>query len=234
MSSGVLALDYGGTLATPSPRVTAAGLAAVARARYGDRLPADVAIAWNDAFAAERRAEREGGRQRPLSAILSSMLRRYDIDDDGVALVDALFDSIGDGTPLPAALPFLRWARNSGFECVIASNTYRPLRVRETTLSQAGLRPYVRTVLLSSELGVRKPHPEFFSAVIAGADAQRVVFIGDTLDKDVLGPLAAGMSAILVAGAPLAQPVGHAQFLGRVAHLDEIPAVLQRWQSNAA
>lgn len=231
MTPHVLALDYGGTLATPSPRITAAALAAVARSKYGDRLPLGVERAWDDSFAAERRAERETGRQRPLSAILASLLRQHAIEDDGTELADALFDSIGDGTPLPGALPFLRWAHSQGFDCVLASNTYRPLRVRGETLRDAGVRQYFSSVLLSSELGVRKPHPSFYSAVIdaAGVDPRCIVFIGDTLDKDVLGPAAAGMRAILI------HPhAGAASPYECVAGLDEIPSILQRWRCDAA
>jgi putative hydrolase of the HAD superfamily len=235
MTNGILALDYGGTLAGPSPRVTAAGLLALARAKYGD-LPEDAEAAWTGALAEERRWERETGRQRPLSVIASSLLRGYGIEDDGVALVDALFDSIGDGAPLPAALPVLRWAHEAGFGCVLASNTYRTLRAREHTLAAGGLRPYFRDIVLSSETGARKPAPEFYSAVVdaAGVPAQRIVFAGDTLEKDVLAPLAAGMSAIFVADRPPAHDITHPRYLGRVPRLDGIMDLLRHWQPDAA
>ena len=235
MISGVLAIDYGGTLAGPSPRVTAGGLLALARAKYGD-LPDGADAAWSAALAEERQRERESGRQRRLSAIVSSLLRGCGIDDDGVELVEALFASLGDGAPVPAALAVLRRARDAGFDCVLASNTYRTRRAREHTLAAAGLRPYFRDLVLSSESGTRKPAPDFYSAVIdaAGVAAQRIIFVGDTVDKDVLAPLAAGMAAILVADRPPANDVVHPRYLGRVARLDAIMDLLRQWQRDAA
>jgi FMN phosphatase YigB (HAD superfamily) len=236
MTAGALAFDYGGTLAGRSPRVDAAGLLTAARARYGDDFPPEAERAWDDALSQERRIERRTGLQRPLAAIVSPVLHDCGIAEDGVALVSALFDSLGDGEPWPGALTVLRRAGDAGFDCLVASNTYRPQRTREQTLRKAGLLTCFRAVLLSSELGVRKPHPDFFAMVIAaaGVAADRIVFIGDTLEKDVLAPLAAGMHAIWVAGGPPEREIAHERYLGRVASLGEIPTVLQEWRSDAA
>src|SRR5437764_899923 len=54
-------------------------------------------------------------------------------------------------------------------------------------------------VVLSCEVGVRKPHPRFFAAVVEalGVDPGGALFVGDSMRDDVLGAAAAGMRACL-------------------------------------
>jgi putative hydrolase of the HAD superfamily len=63
-----------------------------------------------------------------------------------------------------------------------------------------------RHVLVSSQVGWRKPHPQFFQAILAtvGTDPQRVLYVGDDLENDVAGPRSVGMPAVqLIRRGPL-------------------------------
>ncbi len=55
-------------------------------------------------------------------------------------------------------------------------------------------------VLVSSEVGVRKPGAGFFSAVVraAGCAPAEVLFVGDDFDNDYAGATAAGLNAVLL------------------------------------
>lgn len=55
-------------------------------------------------------------------------------------------------------------------------------------------------VLVSSEVGVRKPGCGFFAEVVrsAGCEPGEVLFVGDDLDNDYLGATSAGLRAVLL------------------------------------
>lgn len=55
-------------------------------------------------------------------------------------------------------------------------------------------------VAISSLVGVRKPGPAFFDRVVelAGVPPEQILFVGDDVDNDYRGALAAGMRAVLV------------------------------------
>jgi putative hydrolase of the HAD superfamily len=54
-------------------------------------------------------------------------------------------------------------------------------------------------IVISSEVGWRKPSPEFFAAVSRAVDVppRRILFVGDDLANDYEGARAAGMTALL-------------------------------------
>jgi putative hydrolase of the HAD superfamily len=55
-------------------------------------------------------------------------------------------------------------------------------------------------LIISSEVGYRKPHPAFFEAVCAslGLPASRVLCVGDDLENDVLGARKSGLKGVLL------------------------------------
>jgi 2-haloacid dehalogenase/putative hydrolase of the HAD superfamily len=232
---GALAFDFGGTLAEPSPAVSAGGLIDIARERFGEAVPIDAVPTWHAELMHERRWERATGRQRPLSAIVSRLLRACGIEDDAVALVEEYFERIGDGALLSSAAPLLSWAQTVGFKCILASNTYRTERARSRTVRESGLAPLFSSYVLSSEVGVRKPAPDFFAATARASTVpqERIIFIGDTLTNDVLAPLRHGMCSIWVSGPQPSQAVVHPRFLGRVTEIGDIRAIIECWQSRA-
>jgi putative hydrolase of the HAD superfamily len=71
-----------------------------------------------------------------------------------------------------------------------------------------GLVPPLAVVLTSARIGAEKPHPATYAAAIeaAGAAPDEILFVGDSYDCDVAGPLAAGMRALLVRGSDARAP----------------------------
>ncbi len=62
-----------------------------------------------------------------------------------------------------------------------------------------GLEPFFDYVLVSGELGYRKPHPYVFERFVdaMGVPADQILFIGDDLDADVQGARDAGLHPVL-------------------------------------
>ena len=62
-------------------------------------------------------------------------------------------------------------------------------------LDHDGLRPYFKTVQQSSVCLIRKPHPAIYYYALAecGSDPGRTCYVGDNLDRDIVGAKAAGL-----------------------------------------
>jgi FMN phosphatase YigB (HAD superfamily) len=99
----------------------------------------------------------------------------------------------------PANLAALCTLRADGFQLGLVSNiTFYGEFVR-CDLDRLGLLDLFQAVVLSSEVGVRKPHPRIYEAALGGlhVSAERALFVGDRLREDVGGPQAVGMRSAL-------------------------------------
>ena len=99
-----------------------------------------------------------------------------------------------------------------------------------------GLESRFAAVVVSSDVGVPKPDPAIFLAAASAlrVDPAECVMVGDLLDRDVAGALAAGMGAVWLRrpDGPQADMVVPQELAGRfqtLATLVELPAVLASW-----
>jgi putative hydrolase of the HAD superfamily len=99
----------------------------------------------------------------------------------------------------PDALALLDGVRGRGLRCALAANTFDPPELFRADLVAQGIAGRMDAIVLSCELGLRKPHPAVYAAVAAALDLDPadVLFVGDRLRDDVLGPAAAGMHTCL-------------------------------------
>lgn len=99
----------------------------------------------------------------------------------------------------PANADALRALRAAGLRLGLVSNiTLLGEWVRED-LDRLGLLDLFDAVVLSSEEGIRKPHPLIYQTVLdrLGIEGRSAIFVGDRLREDIAGPQAAGMRAVL-------------------------------------
>ncbi|QRY48571.1 HAD family hydrolase [Mycolicibacterium boenickei] len=99
----------------------------------------------------------------------------------------------------PDALECVAAARRAGLAVGVAGN--QPAGI-EQVLSAAGLE--ADFVASSAIWDVSKPDPEFFVRLISQAcvPAERIVYVGDRLDNDVVPARAAGMRTVFVRRGP--------------------------------
>lgn len=97
------------------------------------------------------------------------------------------------------ALPALRALADLGYGVAVIGN--QPSR-REAELSALGFSPDVLT--MSDTLGVQKPDPGFFAAVISllAAAPADIAYVGDRVDNDVVPAAEAGLRAVWVRRGP--------------------------------
>jgi len=129
----------------------------------------------------------------------------------------------------------LRQLRADGLRLGLVSNiTLLGEYVRED-LHRLGLLDLFDAIILSSEVGIRKPHPKIYTTVLdrLHASAERTVFVGDRLREDVGGPQQAGMRAVLTlefrqedVGPQTAQPDATIQ------RLVDLPSVIRKMHAE--
>jgi putative hydrolase of the HAD superfamily len=99
----------------------------------------------------------------------------------------------------PQTLALLDGVRGLHLRCAVVADTFDPPGLFRADLAAQGIAARVDAVVLSCELGVRRPHPAVYTAVALalGAEPAEVMFVGDRLREDVAGPAEAGMRTCL-------------------------------------
>lgn len=105
-------------------------------------------------------------------------------------------DALGDcGALLPGALELLKALKPA---CKIGLATNGLQKVQRRRLADNPIAPYLDGVFISQEMGVGKPHREYFDKVLEalGADRRTTVMVGDDLLSDIQGAVNAGLDSI--------------------------------------
>jgi len=94
-------------------------------------------------------------------------------------------------------VPALERAKDAGIRMAVVSNAEGTV---ERQLVEAGLRPFLETVVDSTLVGVSKPDPRIFREALVrlDADPRRTVYAGDIPSVDVDGARGAGLDAVLI------------------------------------
>jgi putative hydrolase of the HAD superfamily len=196
--------DAVGTLIKPVPSVAEAYIAAAGQ--QGVVLAADEVKAR---FQVHFQSDKVHAEQGLLSTSEATERRRWYMIVKGVlpevAEPDRAFDELWDHFSRPESWrcypnvgPVLDSLAEAGISVCIGSNFDGRLRGVVSGLPE--LRNRVKSLVISSEVGFRKPHPSFFQAACAqlGLPPASVMCVGDDAENDVRGATRAGLSALLL------------------------------------
>ena len=223
--------DYGGTLLLESDLDFARGwraLFAHVAANPLGRTPEELARSDAAHFASFAPARAQG-----FEAHEHQLLRytcganRVELDVGWDAAEDILWDASCPLIPAcrtPGVEEALAFCAREGLRTGVISNiawSGRALRRRLELLLPENRFEFV---IASSEYGVRKPDRRLFDLALrlAGLEADRVWFVGDTFATDVLGAVDAGMYPVLYRSEREAAPFPYA----RIGGWEELPALL--------
>lgn len=197
-----IVLDAVGTLIEPTPPVAVAY--ARAAERQGVALDPDVVRGrFREAF----RADLVQGSDGPLSTDEGVEGRRWreivaralpEVPDPSRAF-DELWDHFAlpeNWRAFPDVPPALAAIHEAGLRVCIGSNF--DSRLHGVVAGLPELASLVDAIVVSSEVGYRKPHESFFLAVCErlGLPPDRVVSVGDDFENDVAGARRAGLHAV--------------------------------------
>jgi putative hydrolase of the HAD superfamily len=196
--------DWGGTLMSDewSDEIAleghTAGLAALGR----DGLPDAEAFTG---YLREHEAElfpSAGEDEIDIAAVMSGSFRDQGVeltDDDVRLFLQAAHEAWSSHNVLADSTHALLEAlRARGLKLALVSNTASPLWLLQPLLERQGIAERVDAIVLSSEVGKRKPHPAIFERALSelDVDASVALFVGDRLEADVLGASRIGMKTI--------------------------------------
>ncbi|WP_329087749.1 MULTISPECIES: HAD family hydrolase [unclassified Streptosporangium] len=106
----------------------------------------------------------------------------------------------------PDADVALRKLHERRFRLVLGSNTKKGQNRRQA-LEQAGILQLFAVTLQSDALGVAKPSRLFYDLAVTAAQflPHEIVWVGNNIRHDVIGPFMHGMQSVLVRPAPLSE-----------------------------
>lgn len=121
----------------------------------------------------------------------------------------------------PDALPTLDGLRARGVRTGVCSNAPFPPEMVRRQLCGKGITRRADAVVLSSEVGRRKPAPELYEAALRalGVAAAETLYVGDKVREDFEGPRAAGMRAVLCTALARHQPPAEVPTITRLEEL---------------
>ncbi|HEX2070766.1 MAG TPA: HAD family hydrolase [Thermoleophilaceae bacterium] len=155
-----------------------------------ERLRDDCAVAMREALLAALDEGGESGAGRdPDGAGVRDAL-------DHASVRSAMLEALAFRT-FPDVLPALRELRERDLRLVVVSNWDCSL---PEWLDRAGIGELVDGSVSSAVVGEAKPSPAVFEAGLrlAGCDAPEALFVGDSVENDVVGARAAGLRSVLV------------------------------------
>jgi HAD superfamily hydrolase (TIGR01509 family) len=143
-----------------------------------------------------------------------------------VALIDAHRDQLARAAHFPAHhRPLLERLAQRHCLAVVSNFDYSPTAL--AILDAGGVRELFAAIVVSDEVGWRKPRADIFQAALqrTGADPTRTLFVGDRADIDVIGAQAMGMDVAWINPAGAALPAGIAPPTYEIRDLRELDAI---------
>jgi putative hydrolase of the HAD superfamily len=137
-----------------------------------------------------------------LTAIMNDFFARTGVasNDNDVGNFLAASHEVWHGHAFvhPASHALLDSLRTRGLKLALVSNVVTPPRFVRAELEREGLTPRLDAIVLSCEVGKRKPHPAMFERALGelGVRAEDAVFVGDRLLQDIRGADELGMTTV--------------------------------------
>jgi putative hydrolase of the HAD superfamily len=194
--------DAVGTVIHPEP--PAAVVYAEVAKRLGSHIaPVEIPERFRRAFAEQEEMDRLAGLRTSEEREVQRWRQIVSQVLDDVADPAACFRELFDHFSNPSAWrsdeqlgPVLAGLASCGYALGLASNYDRRLR---RVVAGLPMLARLERLIISSEVGWRKPAPQFFATVseIFGLPARQILYVGDDMTNDYEGARSAGMQRLL-------------------------------------
>jgi HAD superfamily hydrolase (TIGR01662 family) len=142
--------------------------------------------------------------ERTSEYVLRSLLveRGYDSarEDDLLPVLDAMYAvSEKHWFVENDAIACLSALQTAGFRLGLISNAAYARDV-QVLIDKAEIRPYLEQIIISAEVGLRKPHKQIFHNALDAWNLQpgEAVMVGDSLSADIVGANQMGMASVWI------------------------------------
>lgn len=130
-------------------------------------------------------------------AALGARLELADALAFGEALTQVHMGVLREAVTVPSHHEAVLMALAIDYRIGICSN-FTHAETARLVLREAAFEPHLSSIVISEEIGIRKPRVEIFEAVVdsMGMKPQEILHVGDNLQADVAGAAAAGMRTV--------------------------------------
>ena len=131
---------------------------------------------------------------------LADTFRKLKIQVEDTMINKLSYDYIDNLTDfnnlIPGAIEILEYLDNK-YNMHIITNGFK--EVQERKLKESTITKYFKTIIISEEVGYKKPNPIIFNYALEKANAVNTssLMIGDSYQADILGAINVGINAIL-------------------------------------
>ncbi len=171
---------------------------------------------------------RARGKEQTFEEVYANFLRKLGVPDDAETL-DALHQNFRDHYKTqyyPCIEDVLRQL-SARYRVALLSNTMsdQPHHL----LEKAGYTKFFDLRICSRDLGIRKPNPEIFRHVLGelGVEPHEAVHVGDSVEADMEGAAAAGITGVWIKTPGQPPWTGHA-----IGSICELPAYLKKMEAS--
>lgn len=136
----------------------------------------------------------------PLEAVAEAFLQAHRLDTGDVdRLVRAFIADWNQGVHFTSEDVAAVHQLAERYRIGVVTNTHLPWLVPEH-LEQMGISSSITEVVMSVDVGFRKPHPRMFEAALERMDvtSSHAVFVGDSMDADIKGASRAGLQTVRI------------------------------------
>ena len=179
-------------------------------------------------LATARREGKESHNRFWISTALQRVGQRVEPDDGRIAwAVEAYFSAFLDyAVALPGTHALLNTLKQRGYRLGLLSNLTHAPAARQI-LAQLDLASFFDVLLVSGDLGYRKPHPTVFRRLIASLDTpqEQIAFVGDDVDADIHGAQRSGLQPIWTRYAQRQRPPRAPEAISEPSLLPEVPTI---------
>ena len=234
MISAVL-FDFGGTLDADGQHwldrfyriYDQIGLSAIPKERIKE------AFYWADGRLEEDLSIRDAGFRRMIERHAHYQFEKLGLDDPKREEKAAVAFYRPSEKVLHRNRRILERLHHEGLRLGVVSNFYGNVA---TLCAEAGLKPVLRVILDSMIVGLKKPDPKFFQLALdqLKLSADRVAYVGDSFERDIVPAKALGMTTFWMSGGRT-QPPPDPSKVDHVLHsLEDLPGALQTLRTAAA
>jgi putative hydrolase of the HAD superfamily len=173
--------------------------------------------------------------QAPTTEFVATALAKLGVQppaDALAAFTDAILQvSVGTAVvepPEPGMPEALAGLRELGLRLGCVSNAFMDAATLHQIMVERRLGEHLELTISSCEFGYRKPHPSIYEAAVdrMGIGADEVIFVGDRVEQDVVGPAKLGMRTVLTLQYREEDPsLGAISPDAVIRHLSELPDV---------
>ncbi len=170
---------------------------------FGDMEFSDFCISFLESHKEIMKMRKKNLREYPNSKRFEILLERTGMKKDENLinnLVSSHMESLCTAVIYPEShTDILSYLRDGEYRlCVVSNFDHAPTALK--LLEKFGISEFFEQVVVSEEVGWRKPHPEIFKAALdrMNEEPSNTVFVGDNPEADIAGSAECGMDSVWV------------------------------------